>query len=90
MNLLTHLGSVIISLAPHLIYFFFVFLVGAGVFGLVWALLKISDVNQSYALFCLYGADGFGVITLFLSFIMLCVRAPRSSYNDDEIAMLQR
>jgi len=69
----------------------FLFLgVGGGIFGLVWALLKVSDANQSYAMFCLYGADGLGLISLVLSLVLLCVRAPRSGFNDDEIAMLQR
>lgn len=64
--------------------------VGSGIFGLVWALLKVSDKDQSYAMFCLYGANGLGLITFVLSCVLLCTRVTRSSYNDDEIAMLQR
>jgi len=66
------------------------FIVCAGVFALVWALLKLGWSNQGWALYCLCGADMFAVVALILSFVLLCVRVTRSGYDDDEIAMLQR
>lgn len=68
--------------------------IGAGVFGTVWSLLKISKENQGWAFYCLYGAVGLGVISFALILMLLiCLRAPgayRTTNRDDEIAMLAR
>uniref|UniRef100_A0A7M5WWW5 Uncharacterized protein n=1 Tax=Clytia hemisphaerica TaxID=252671 RepID=A0A7M5WWW5_9CNID len=58
----------------HLIFL----LLGAagGVFGLVWALIKVEDRTQDWAFYVLYGANGSLVLSFALSLILLCARAP--------------
>ena len=52
------------------------FTAAGGIFGLVWALLKVSDQNQGWAFYVLYGANGSLIIAVSLAFVLLCARAP--------------
>lgn len=73
--------------------FILFFGVCGGVFGLVWALIKIDSKNQGWAFYCLYGADALLLFAFGFSIILLCLRAPgayRHTNKDDEIAMLAR
>ena len=66
----------------------------SGVFGTVWALVKISRENLGWAFYCLFGADGFAILAFVLCLVLLvCGQAPgayRTTNRDDEIAMLAR
>lgn len=49
---------------------------GGGIFGVVWATLKIDVMVKDWAFYVLYGANGSLVLSFILSLFLLCARAP--------------